>query len=386
MHPPSQKTIVIAGYIVCGPIGGLVWHHLQYVLGLHRMGHDVLFVEDSQDYPNCYQPLTYELTTDPAYGLNFLNTIFRQYGLANNWAYFDYHTNTWHGKTEQEVKKIIDSAELYINLSGVDPLRDIFQKIPARIFIDTDPAFTQIRHLTEAKALDIAQRHNRFFSFGENFGDEDCLIPDDGFHWLPTRQPVVTSTWHTAPLVNGSSRWTTVMQWDSYKVREFNGVPFGMKSASFDDFIHLPQKIKDTIELAIGSTTAPREKLIREGWQIADPLSISLTPQSYQSYILQSKGEWSIAKHGYVYSNSGWFSERSCGYLASGKPVIVQDTGFSDFLPVGKGLQCFRNMEEAEQAFNLVNENYSDHCKAAREIAGEYFDSKKVLSSLIERL
>jgi hypothetical protein len=137
------------------------------------------------------------------------------------------------------------------------------------------------------------------------------------------------------------------MQWDSYKVRQLNGKKFGMKSLSFDPYLDLPKKIDDKIELALGSVGAPREKLMAEGWSIADPLPISLTPEAYQSYIYQSKGEWSIAKHGYVVSNSGWFSERSACYLASGKPVVVQDTGFSNLFETGRGLINFSNLDEA---------------------------------------
>ena len=212
------------------------------------------------------------------------------------------------------------------------------------------------------------------------------MIPDDGFEWLPTRQPVVLNLWQHNTMVNGTAKWTTVMQWDSYKVREFEGRKFGMKSFSFDTYVHLPKRINEKIELALGSTTAPREKLMAEGWQITDPLPVSLTPQTYQAYILQSKGEWSVAKHGYVYSNSGWFSERSCAYLASGKPVIIQETGFSKFLPTGNGLFSFTTVEEAIDALQMVNKNYKQHCKEARNMAEEYFDSKKVLSSLMERL
>jgi hypothetical protein len=381
-----KPSIVVAGYIVCGPIGGLVWHHLQYVLGLQRMGYEVLFVEDSHEYPACYHPVSFQLTEDPSYGLDFLKNVFAQHGLENKWAYFDYHTNRWFGKSEQEIKSFVDRSEIYINLSGVDPLREHFQKIPVRVFIDTDPAFTQIRHLTEEAYLEIAKKHNRFFSFGENFGNDDCLIPEDGFAWQPTRQPVVMNAWQDSGPANRKGNWTTVMQWDSYKVREFQGKQFGMKSTSFDAYMQLPKKIDDKIELALGSITAPREKLKSEGWQIADPLPVSLTPQAYQSYIDQSKGEWSVAKHGYVFSNSGWFSERSCSYLASGRPVIVQETGFSKFLETGKGLFSFSSVDEAVAAMQKVNLDYHQHCRDARNTAQEYFDSNKVLSSLLERL
>ncbi|MBA2745088.1 MAG: hypothetical protein H0U44_02575 [Flavisolibacter sp.] len=382
----TKPRIVVAGYIICGPMGGMVWHHLQYVLGLQQLGYDILFVEDSHDYAACYNPITFQLTIDPSYGLDFLQGVFEKYNLKNKWAYFDYHSNTWLGKSKKEVENFISNADIFINLSGVDPLREHFQKIPLRVFIDTDPAFTQIRHLTDKHAMDIAKKHNRFFSFGENFGQADCLIPDDGFAWLPTRQPVVMNAWSNSSVANKNNKWTTVMQWDSYKIRAFNGEKFGMKSSSFDAFIDLPKKSLEIFELALGSTTAPRPKLIAEGWHVIDPFSISLTPESYQAYILESKGEWSVAKHGYVVSKSGWFSERSCSYLASGRPVIVQDTGFSKLLQTGHGLFSFSSIDESLAAIETINHDYQGHCKSARAIAEEYFDAKTVLQTLLTRL
>jgi hypothetical protein len=261
----------------------------------------------------------------------------------------------------------------------------MFINIPVRVFLDTDPAFTQIRHLTEPAAMANAQKHTHFFSFGENIGKPFCTIPDDGFNWQPTRQPVFLKAWD-ASTGNKNAKWTTVMQWDSYKSREYNGQVFGMKSASFDDYYTLPQTVSDSFELAIGSATAPKEKLEEAGWDVADPLAVTLSSTTYQQYIQQSKGEWSIAKHGYVMSRSGWFSERSACYLASGRPVVVQDTGFSDVLPTGKGLLSFSAPKESIACIEKVNNNYAEHGKHARAIAEEYFDAGKVLNFLINRI
>ena len=379
----STLNIIIAGYIVGGPLGGLVWHHLQYVLGLHKLGHNILFVEDSDDYPSCYNPETHELSNDPGYGLTFIDKIFSQFGLQNYWAYYHMPSNYWYGAGEKKVQEFTRHADVFLNLSGVNPLHERFLNIPVRAFIDTDPVFTQIRHLTESSAMERARHHNRFFTFGENFGNADCSIPDDGFPWHPTRQPVFLSAWNYAP-GNQKGNWTTVMQWDSYKTRNYEGKLFGMKSSSFDDYFSLPQSSKESFELALGSATAPKEKLTGMGWQVSDPLVITRSASSYQNYIQQSKGEWSIAKHGYVATHSGWFSERSAGYLASGRPVVVQDTGFTDFIPTGKGLFAFSNPEEVVSAMEEINTNYDAHCRWAREIAEEYFRFDKVLDSLLD--
>ena len=347
------------------------------------MGHDVIFFEDSDDFPSCYNPMTYDLSNDPSYGLRFIDEVFTKYDIADRWCYYDQHLGKWHGLSEKQLKDFCDSADILLNLSGVNPITEYLNKIPIRAFVDTDPLFTQIRHLTDKNALQLGRRHNAFFSFGENFGLPHCSIPDDGFNWKPTRQPVITELWKCKP-GDAASRWTTVMQWDSYKSLEYAGKNYGMKSSSFEPFFNLPQQIPDPIEIAMGSVTAPRSKLSCLGWLIENSLDVTKNTDTYQHYIANSKGEWSVAKQGYVRSGSGWFSERSCCYLASARPVVVQDTGFSSFIQTGQGLLCFYNLETAIAAIEEVNANYAKHCNAARGIAEEYFDYKKVLNKLLE--
>lgn len=380
-----KLNVIIAGYIVGGPLGGLAWHHLQYVLGLKSLGCTILYVEDSDDYPSCYNPQTHHLSSDPFYGLKFINELFASFEIQHLWSYFHQPSNQWYGIPKKKVDEFILNADVFINLSGYNPLREEYLKIPFRVYIDTDPVFTQIRHLTESAAMSRALRHNYFFSFGENFFLNKCTIPEDGFDWKPTRQPVYINAWKYSAGQKGA-KWTTVMQWDSYKVRTFKGRKFSMKSSSFEPYFTLPHKVSDSFELAIGNTTAPREKLLKQGWHLEDPLSVTLTPSTYQEYIRRSKGEWSVAKEGYVSSYSGWFSERSAGYLASGRPVVIQDTGFSEFIQTGRGLFSFTSPEGAVAAIDEVNRNYEQHCSYARAIAEEYFHSDKVLLSILQRM
>ncbi len=374
--------IVVLGYIVRGPLGGLVWHHLQYVVGLKQMGHDVLFLEDSDDFAGCYNPETFETSIDPQYGLKFIKNIFDSLDLRNNWAYYDAHTNTWYGQSKQAVFSFCNKADIVINVSGVNPLRNWWTCVPTRIFVDTDPAFTQIKHLTDNKAMEHAKAHTHFATFGENFGKSICSIPDDGLPWRSTRQPLCIELWKVSE-EQIHANWTTVMQWDSYKQGDYDGKVYGMKSLSFKPFISLPKHTNEKLELALGSPNAPREELIHDGWIISDPLEATRTPQVFQNYIANSKGEWSVAKHGYVITNSGWFSERTLNYMASGKPVIVQDTGLKDLLPTGIGVLTFSNVNEAAEQIERVNADYSLHGKKAREIAIDFFDADKVLQSLL---
>ena len=261
-------------------------------------------------------------------------------------------------------------------------MRPWFLNIPKRALIDTDPVFTQVAHLTNTSALERAERHTSFLSFAENIGSANCTVPEDGFAWQPTRQPVVLDQWPVT-VAPSEGAFTTVMQWDSYKSVENNDVHYGMKSESFEHYLKLPKRTNSKLELAIGSSNAPRELLESHGWHLRDPLEITRDPWTYQNYIQNSRGEFSIAKHGYVISHSGWFSERSAAYLASGRPVIIQDTGFSDCMKVGEGIWAFNDPDEALTGLDEINRNYEFHCQMARAMAEEYFDSRNVLIKLI---
>lgn len=377
--------IVVLGYIVRGPLGGLAWHHFQYVLGLKSMGLEVLFLEDSDDYPSCYNPETFEVGTDPSYGLKFISDFFNKYDIKDNWSYFDAHANRWYGQDDKKVKQFCNNADVVLNISGVNPLRPWCNTIPVRVLIDTDPVFTQIKHLANKNAMRDAKAHTHFATFAENYGKKTCTIPDDGLPWKPTRQPVFLNAWKKRE-AESSAKWTTVMQWDSYKAQSYDGVTYKMKSASFETFISLPELTSETLELALGSPNAPKEELLKSGWHIDNPLKITKTPFTFQQYISQSKGEWSVAKHGYVVTRSGWFSERSLNYLASYKPVVVQDTGFSDYLLCGAGILPFSTAEQAAEQLDKASKDYNIHCKQARKIVEEHFASEKVLSRLIKSL
>jgi len=382
-HQSTQHLrVIVLGYIVRGPLGGLAWHHLQYVIGLSKLGHDVYYFEDSDDYPSCYDPRRHVTDVNPEYGLKFTAQAFNRLGLKDHWAYYDAHTDTWHGPSGDNVVNICKSADLLLNVSGVNPLRSWSLDIPQRVMIDTDPVFTQIAHLSNLAALKRAKQHTGFLSFAQNIGSKNCLVPNDGLPWKPTRQPVVLNHW---PVTSAPSEgaYTTVMQWDSYEDAEYGGVHYGMKSDSFEPVMGLPLKTNSTLEIALGSQTAPRDQLVANGWLLRDPLAITLDPWIYQKYIQGSKGEFSVAKQGYVISNSGWFSERSAVYLASGRPVIVQDTGFSDWMKVGEGVWAFGDVNEALSGLDEINGNYGFHCEKAQGIAEEYFEFRKVLTQLI---
>jgi len=379
----SRLRIVVAGYVVRGPLGGLAWHHLQYAIGLHRLGHDVYFIEDSGDDPYCcYDPDRNVVDRCPDYGLAFAGSVFPRVGLADRWAFHDAHSTAWHGPAGGRAETLCRTADLVLNLSGVNPIRPWLADVGARALVDTDPGFTQVRHLTEPDRLDLARRHTSFHTFAGNVGRPDCTVPDDGLHWTATRQPVSLDQWPVtrAP---ADGPLTTVMQWDSYPAREHAGRSYGLKSDSFPAFLDLPSRTGAEFVLALGGPGPVRDRLAAHGWEVRDPRPPTRDPWTYQRFIQRSKAEFSVAKQGYTSTRSGWFSERSAAYLASGRPVLVQETGFSDWLEPGPGVLPFATLEEAVAGVGELTGNYHAHRRAARAVAEEYFDARKVLPRLL---
>lgn len=378
--------IVVLGYIVRGPLGGLAWHHLQYVLGLHRLGHDVLFLEDSDDYPACYDPEAGRTGIDPSYGLRFIARTFRRFDLSDRWAYHDAHAGSWLGPAAGRALDACARADVVLNLSGLNPLRPWLEEVRVRALVDTDPVFTQIRHLTEPDRLDLARRHTHLFTFGENVDHALGRMPSDGLDWLTTRQPVVLSAWTPTP-PPAKAAFTTVMQWESYDRSELDGAVFGMKAESLWAVRDLPGSVAVDLEIALGADPrAPVEQLRDHGWRIRDARPVTRTVSSYAEYLAGSRGEFSVAKHGYVAASCGWFSERSANYLASGRPCVVQDTGFGTWLETGLGVVSFSTLAEAADALREVDAHLDTHARAAREVAETYFDADRVLSALLDDL
>jgi hypothetical protein len=381
----SATRIVVLGYIVRGPLGGLAWHHLQYCIGLANLGCDVLFLEDSDDYPSCYDPCRHSVSENPSYGLHFANETFSAIGLDEAWAYHDHHTGRWLGPAARSAPEFCANADIMLNVSGVNPARPWLGDIPVRVFIDTDPVFTQIRSLTEPDFRALIDWHTAHFTFGELVAAGRSRVPDDGIAWKATRQPVALDCWQYG-VGPDHAPFTTVMQWQSYRGRAFAGVTYGMKSESFGNVMDLPQSSPVGLEIALGGEEAPRDRLRAHGWRITDPLSVTRTIDSYQQYLRDSMGEFSVAKEGYVTGRSGWFSERSAAYLASGRPVVTQDTGFGELFEVGRGLLAYRTAEEALDALVNVAGDYAKHCVAAREVARSHFNADIVLENLLSEL
>lgn len=388
----TQKLrIVVTGLIAQYPMGGVSWDYFQYVLGLHRLGHEVYYLEDTGFWP--YNPIENGLSQNGCeFNIDYIRSIFATNGLSDRWMFKfarDTDQHEWYGLTDKKRKEVLASADLLINVSGCLLNPEEYRSIKRLIYIDTDPVFTQVKL---AQGLEIFNEqigcHDKHFTFAEN---PHHAMPETEIYWQTTRQPVVLSEWVNN--VTPTNTFTTIMNWTSYEALKYQGVEYGQKDQEFEHYLNLPsilskQEIDCTIELAVnkGKTTqTPYRKLHEQGWVLSDPALVCPDMTRYRQYIQASKAEWSVAKHGYVQGQSGWFSCRSACYLAAGRPVVVQDTGFSHVLPCGTGLHAFTNLDEAVEGIDSVNARYQSECSNAREIAHEYFDSDRVLADLINK-
>ena len=379
----SSLRIIVTGLIAQYPLGGMTWHYLQYVLGLARLGHDVYYLEDTGAGP--YNPKDGGVVKDCAFNVGYLAGVMTRFGLADKWAYhFSVHPQ-WIGLSDEKRAAVIQSADLLINVSGMLGRPEDYRQVRRLVYVDTDPVFNQVK-LAQGRVefRKLIDAHDVHFSFGERFSEAP---PATEYFWRPTRQPIMLSEWR--PLTPRRDVFTTIMNWKASKnPLVYGGQTYGQKDVEFTRFLDLPSRVAPTVlEIAVNAgkrRLAPLGLLTSNGWRLVDPEKVCLDLDSYRRYIESSLAEWSVAKNGYVQGRSGWFSERSACYLAAGRPVIVQDTGFSTIFPVGEGIVPFTTIDEAVAAINEVKGNYARHAMAARAIAEEYFDSDKVLTRLIE--
>ena len=378
----SKLRVIVTGLIAQYPLGGVTWDYLQYVLGLSQLGHDVYYLEDTGLWP--FNPQEGGVAKDCSFNVDYLASVMDRFGLQDKWLYRFPWQNQWYGLSEQKRKELIKTADLLINVSGTLANPEEYRSAKRLVYIDSDPVFTQVKlargQVDFQRMVDI---HDVQFSFGECLSDK---VPETGHIWRPTRQPVVLAEWH--PSVEHRNVFTTVMNWTSYKPVTFDGQTYGQKDVEFERFMELPGRVPGTqLEIAInaGKTRrTPRDRLKRSGWSVVDPDRVCPDTESYRDYIESSKAEWSAAKNGYVVGQAGWFSCRSACYLAAGRPVVAQDTGYGCVLPVGEGLLAFNTLEEALEAIQDVEQHYDRHAEAARAIADSYFDSDKILTRLVD--
>lgn len=389
----SRLRIIVTGLVGLYPVGGVAWDYLQYVLGFARLGHDVYYHEDTWSWP--YHPIQKTHTADGAYSAAYLAGFFRHYApdLSRRWHYLHLHEESY-GMERKAFDAVAEKADIFLNVSGACMIPDNLSTDCVKVFLDTDPGYNQIM-LSERlewsenvdRWCDSVNAHDQHFTYAENIHGPDCTVPTLDYKWKTTRMPVVISLWE--PLTRRrppeGSPWTTIMTWNAFKGRLiYQGKEYFSKGTEFEKLMDLPGKVRVPLKVAVGGIKAPLDRLSQYGWHVVDGPRATVTPIMYQDFIAASKGEISTAKHVYAAMRTGWFSCRSACYLASGRPVIVQDTGFSSTIPSGKGILPFNTTEEARAAIEEVESHYGDHARGAFLSAVEHFDARKVLSRFVE--
>jgi hypothetical protein len=388
----SKLRIIVTGYVGCVPVGGVAWDYLQYVLGLAKLGHDVYYHEDTFKWP--YHPVEEGRVADGTYSASYIEDFFKRYApeLCDHWHYL--HLREKHfGISAKRFAEVASTADLFLNISGSCSIPQQLSANCKKIFVDTDPGFNQIKMLEKkqqrSKTPGFLRSHDRYFTYAENIGSADCLLPDLEVEWMTTRMPVVLDLWEpfARDVPTKESHWSTVMTWSEFKRGlVYKGVNYESKAMEFEKIIDLPQELDLGFTLAMGGQDPPLERFLQKGWNVLSGPVATKTAEQYRQFITKSRGEISASKNVYVALRTGWFSCRSACYLAAGRPVVVQDTGFQSVLPIGQGIRIFRDLKEAVNGIREIESNYEFHAKAAYEIARNYFDSNDVLQRLIDDL
>ena len=357
--------------------GGHVAFVLQWLVGLERLGHDVLFVNTTATpRPEDHTRLVSA----------FVDTVSTWWRLEQSALVDTSAQRCLAGRSFADVERFAADADALLTLALAgerDPPAPL-DRARRRIFIDQDPGYTQL--WAELRGVDtIIGAHDVHFTVGANVGTPRSRLPTGGLAWHHTWNPVVLDWWpHDAPLVR--DRFTTIADWWGQPYLEFDGAVLGPKREEFRRFLAIPSVAGEPIELAldIPADDGDLPVLARAGWRVTTPGDVE-SVDGYRAWVAGSLGELSCVKGVYAHTRSGWFSDRSAAYLACGRPVILQDTGFSDVLPTGHGLFAFRTVEEAAAAVREVRSDYVRHSRAARELAAEWFAADRVLRSLLDR-
>ena len=387
----GKRKVVLLGMMSKMPVAGVVWQTVHYLLGFERLGYEIYYVEAHARTPSMFVAGDGEEADDGSAGaVEFIRGVMERYGLSGRWAFHALHSDgRCYGMDVGELNRLYDSADVIINLhGGTIPLEE--QARTGRlIYLETDPVAVQIELYHDLKeTVDFLSPHVAFFTFGENYGRAACRLPvDQRFKFKATRQPVVMDFWKSDAGVNGHAKcFTTIGNWQQpWREVTFEGeVYHWSKHYEFMKVLDLPVRTGREFELALSSYDEGTKAMLEtRGWRVRHALDFSHDPEAYREYVTGSRGEFTVAKDQNVRLRTGWFSDRSATYLAAGRPVVTQETGFSDFLPTGEGLFGFSDVEEAAEAVGRIDSDYDAHRRGARRVAREFFSHDVVLPKLM---
>lgn len=386
----KRKRIIVMGFMGSMPIAGVIWQHVHYIVGLQKLGHEVYYIEDSARLP--YNPDTFEVNNEYDYAANLLTRLASEFDFKSRWSFCARYLpgNPTAGLSLERVRQLYRQADAILNICGTQELNDDLLASDRVLYVESDPAVEQIKvDKRNRTTIDYLRRHDALFTFGENVGTPVFPVPTHGFHWRPTRQPIVTELWKTQRTPARAAVFTSVANWSTSGLKDIEwrgGKYLWSKSREFIRFVAAPKRAGETFELATEiADEKTRAKFLRHRWRFRAPHVMSADYWLYRDYIRRSKGEFTVAKDQYVRLNTGWFSDRSACYLAAARPVIIQETGFSQHYGGNGGLFSFRTLGEIADAVREINSDYGKHSRAAYQIAREFFEAETVLRSLLER-
>lgn len=381
----KKPLVVYCGFVGKVPLAGMALANLHPIRGLQSLGYELHYVERLNQPDECYDPRSNTMTDDAAFALEYIEALLPQVGCpVGRYSFID-RENRCHGSGWPALRRAIEQADFVLCL-GDGTWFDELARCPRRAFIDADPLFTQVAMETQrgqpGSIAEAVSHYSVLFSEGIRIGKADCTIPSAGRSWIPAPPTISTDLWHSRP-PRARAPVTTVMNWESGSDVFYNGHTYGYKKREFEAYIDLPQRNRRAFTIGVGGK-APRDRLRQSGWGLVNPLEVTGTIEAYQEFIADSWADFGIAKHAYVATRSGWFSDRSLCYLASGRPVLHQDTGFTDWLPSGEGVFAFSNVDDVLAALEALERDYDHHSKAARAIAEEYFEAGKVIGRMLD--
>lgn len=394
-----MTVVLVAGALANKPRnGGGVWERMSWAIGLLRLGFDVYFVEQI-DSAACTDASGARAAFEDSVNLAWFRAMTRRFAMDRRSVLICDDGERCAGLAWPQLMEMAARAELLVNLSGHLTLRPILERVRRKAYIDVDPGFTQFWHADPNNRFTVGG-HDVYFTIGENIGAPGCAIPTGAIDWRPVRQPVVLEDWPMMTAPAPARRFTTVASWrGAYGPVVTGGRSFGVKAHEFRKFMPLPGLVNAAASRQASGTDAPAmfeialaihpadardaDALRAHGWRLTDPVAAAGDAQAFRRYVQDSTAEFSVAQGIYVDTNSGWFSDRTVRYLASGRPALVQETGFSQRIAAGEGLVPFTTLGDAAEGAQRILRDYPAHAAAARAVAERYFDSDKVLSQLV---
>ena len=376
-----MSRIIVGSYMIRCPLGGMMSYTAQWLVGLQDLGHDVYLVEKSGYPRSCYDPEADAMTDDCTYGTRAVSALFAQLDMGARWSFVD-ASGVYHGMSRETVTSLFRSADAFVDLGTHGTWLDEADGLP-RVLVDGEPSFTQMKMVKRQAAGEVLPVYDYYYTVGQNIGTAASTAPTAGRAWRHIYYPVVTRLFASADTPDHDARFTTVMNWQTHEPLEFEGRIYRQKDVEFARFMALPSLTRQPLEVAVAGRAVPTAALAAAGWQVRDAHAVTRSFDSFRRYVATSKGEFSVCKHVFVATTSGWFGDRNAAYLASGRPVVLQDTGFSAHLPCGEGLFAVTSADEAVDALERAARDYRRHSRAALAVAHEHLDAPKVLGPFL---